>query len=159
MSVATLLELAAELPFDDLTYMDEEVSQITGGFFCSMQNPDPDVISRIKAKTVFSITQNDGKYGEVATIYYLDGEAAVLVKFGGKWLSPLAAYVINPEVHKKLVGIIAEHHVATMVNLDTLSDQYLTTLGSQYKRYLPGDPLDKEHFPVKINKDHVDYIR
>lgn len=107
MGIAKLLELAATLPSEPVTYIDNPFQQ-------EAYRPLylPDQISygigqltkdqqRLTVKCVYEHSWQDAKYGERVQVYYLDDKPFVLLRCFGRYLDTGLAYVIDKKVHEE----------------------------------------------------------
>lgn len=106
MGIAKFLELAAALPAEPVTYLENTFQQEA---YRPLQLPSeisyglgnlPEDQRRLTVKRVYEHSWQDAKYGEQINLFYFDDKPFVMIRNFGKWLDNGLAYVVDKQVHE-----------------------------------------------------------
>lgn len=139
MNVAKFLELAQALPGEKIEYLNEPFisdayaplilsDEINRGLYALREN-SPEKI-RISFKVVYQKTVQDGKYGDILELYYLDDKPYLLMHRFSRYLTVSHVYIIDQETHAAsrdwLLSLYDKTHPEE--KLEMLSDDILIRL-------------------------------
>lgn len=154
MSIATMLELAQDIKPEDPEHMTRQEAADFFGYTDGSLNYNPEHIDssqymeRVSKREIYRNTYQNGDYGNLVKLLYLDGEAIAVLDYQDKYLEEVDSYWLSDAAFRKFLAFVISIYNPPLIT--TRSAQLFTD--AHAAGWYSGKLNDPTDFPINISQ-------